>query len=240
MARSMDPSPADARLLSTAALGTIGVLGVAYFAATLVAMHAIRADLDPVDRTISEYALGAWGALMGLAWVVCGVAVLALALGLHRSLEPGRHARLAVWSMVFAGLAGFVVSGLFTTDVPGTTGTFVGGVHSTVGSIGLLAVPVGAFLLAGVFARDSTWTRLARPARWFAWGMAATLAARIAIAAASPAAYAGLGQRLLWLWMLAWLGVLGWQMRQVDQAARAARSSPSRRPARRSARRAGP
>jgi hypothetical protein len=69
-------------------LADVALIGMATFLVIVVLMHVLRADLDPADRAISEYARGHLGWLMTVAWSANGVAVLALAAGLRRSLAP--------------------------------------------------------------------------------------------------------------------------------------------------------
>jgi hypothetical protein len=204
-------------------LGTVGIAGVSYFFATILAMHFIQPDLRPIDHTISEYALGRWGWLMTLGWVVGGVAVLALALGLRRSLTPSTTVRVSIGLMVLSGLVGFIASGLFRTDVPdaeGITGyTGSGQLHDVAGLIGFLALLVGAFILATVFAQDPRWSPMAGPTRWFAWAMLGWLVVRVAVAVAQLVGSGGLVQRIVWPIMLGWLALVGWRMRRLGRTA---------------------
>jgi len=93
---------------STKTLGTIGITGVVTFAVVFAAMHAVQPDLDPVERFGSAYANGKAGWLMQVGIVAAGA--LAVAVGLRRSLEPGKRKYLGIWLLLivaigFAGLS---------------------------------------------------------------------------------------------------------------------------------------
>lgn len=217
-----DMSPSRDGMSSLEALGTVGLAGIGTFVVAVVAMHLIRPDLDPMDRTISEYALGGSGWLMTVAWFAGGAGVLALALGLHRSLAPGDGVRLSVWLMVITALVGFVASGVFRTDVPdaeGVTGATVAGqLHDGAGLVGFVALLVAAFVLRGVFARNPGWQDLSLPTRWFTRAMVAMFVARVSMVIVRLPGSAGLVQRILWLFMLAWLVLIGWRLRQLGHS----------------------
>lgn len=175
-----------------------------------------------MDRTISENALGGSGWIMTVAWFAGGAGVLVLALGLHRSLRPGDGVRLSVWLMVVAALVGFVASGVFRTDVPdadGVTGTTVAGqLHDLAGLVGFVALLVAGFVLRGVFARDPRWQDLPLPTRWFARALPAMFVTRVSMVIVQLPGSAGLVQRILWLFMLAWLAPIGWRVRRLGRS----------------------
>ena len=51
------------------------------FAAIVAALHVLEPRFDPMDRFVSEYALGDWGLLMNVAFFALGTALVALGLG---------------------------------------------------------------------------------------------------------------------------------------------------------------
>jgi hypothetical protein len=211
---------AQPRLLTLEMLGTLGVVGALYFTVTVLAMHFIQSDLNPLKRFASEYALGRWGWLMGVAFIVFGLGILALALGLHRSLPTGRRATAAAVLIGIMGI-GIVGSGIFPADAPLEDGTvdmtFSGMMHGLFGLFGFLGLIIGSFLLRGVFARDLRWQPLARPARWFAWIIFLGLVA--VIVAGNTDLLPGLFQRIWLIVMITWLVLLSLRVRQLGSAA---------------------
>ena len=172
---------------------------------TVVVLHFIQSDLDPVEITISEYALGRLGWLMTLAFLVVGLSTLALALGLRRSLAPGKRVAASVVLVALAGV-GFVASGIFEAE-PEVDAS----VHDLAGLLLFLAIIVGAFLLRGVFARDVRWQALASAALWFALGLLVTFLGFFF----APEWLQGLPQRVFVAIMMSWLAVIGWWMRRL-------------------------
>jgi hypothetical protein len=201
-------------------LGTLGIVGVVYLAATFFVMHFIQPELNPIDHQMSEYANGRLGWLVVSGDVVGGLGVLALAIGLSRSLKPGKRVRTSVILTSLVGL-GFIGSGLFKTDIPledGTVGyTFSGQMHTLAGIVAFLSLIVASYMLAGVFVRDPRWQPFARTARLFAWGILITFLGYLAapiVGAPGTGGIDGLAQRIFVAVVLTWLVWIGWHMRQ--------------------------
>ncbi len=210
---------------NTSRLATVGVAGVLYFALTLVAMHFIQPELDPIDHTGSEYATGRLGWLMDLAFLAAGASIMATAVGLHRSLAPGRHVRTSVALLAVVGI-GFAASGVFPADVPRVDGTvaytFSGKMHALAGFLAFLSLIVGTSMLGGVFARDARWRSSAGITRWFArlilLGFISFMVAAI-IHPPGTGGMAGLVQRIFVSLVLTWLVVLAVGLRRVEEQA---------------------
>lgn len=217
--------PADRGPFSVEVLGNFGIIGVIYWAATFFVMHFIQPELNPIDHQMSEYANGRLGWLMVAGFVVGGLGVLVLAMGLSKSLKPGKRVRTSVVLTMLAGL-GFIGSGVFKTDIPledGTVGyTFSGQMHSLAGIVAFLSLIIGSFILAGVFARDPQWQPLARTTQLFAWVILITFLGSLVASIVGPpgtGGVAGLAQRIFVAVMLTWLARIGWHMRQPRAAA---------------------
>jgi hypothetical protein len=213
-------------------LGTISLICMAWFLISVILLHLFDPALDPVDRQISEYALGPSAWLMTVAFVVVGVGMGAAGLGLRRSLAPAPRV-WAAWLLAITGLF-FLGVAAFPTDAPladGTTAnTFSGQMHAFAATIGPLFLVVGAYLLRGVFARDPRWHPLASATRWFA--VAITLWFLISgtlVVALGPGRYTGAVQRLFWLALLGWFTVIGLQLRRLGVAPTAAPAAPAMR-----------
>ena len=191
--------------LSVETLGAITLICMAWFLVNVLLLHLIEPGLDPVDRQISEYALGPSGWLMTVAFLVVGAGMVAVGLGLRRSLTPGPRV-WAAWLIAVTGVC-FVGVAVFPTDAQladGTTvTTFSGQMHTLAGTVGPLFLVVGAFVLRGVFARDPRWHPLARVTGWFAVAMTLWyLISGTVVVAFGPGSYTGVVQRLVWLWRL--------------------------------------
>lgn len=219
---------------SVEVLGTISLVCTGWFLASVVLLHLIKPGLDPVDHQISEYALGPWGWLMTVAFLVVGAGMVALGVGLRRSLTPGPRVwaawLIAVTAVCFVGVA------VFPTDAPladGTTAnTFSGQMHAFASTVGPLFLVVGAFALRGVFARDPRWHPLARVTGWFAVTMTLWyLISGTVVVAFGPGSYTGVVQRLFWLVLLGWFALIGARLRRLGAAPTAAQVAPAMRAA---------
>jgi hypothetical protein len=198
-------------------LGAVGVTGAAVFGAVCVVMHYVQPELAPHEHFMSEYALGAAGWLMKVAFWVLGVGVGCLAMGLRRSVRPGRAGRWAV-RLLLTAAAGLAASGVFDTDpievlATGGDPSWHSVLHDLAGFVAFLATIVGALLLGRAFTRDESWQPLAPVAVFFG----VVLLVLLAVMLASPVSAVGVAQRGFVVVLLLWFGVLGcWLTRRAS------------------------
>lgn len=209
------------QLVSGGTLGTLGVAGSVYFFISVVAMHVIEPNLSPIERFVSDYANGRAGWLQGLAFIVFGIGILSIAVGLYRALNPQKRATAAAVLYGIFGV-GIIAAGIFPTDVPledGTTGyTFAGQMHDVTGIFGFLSLIAGTFLLRGIFARHQQWQALARPARWFSWAILVGLLVFVIVGEITN--LVGILQRIWLVIVVTWLILLAVHLRQIGSARR--------------------
>lgn len=128
-------------------LATLGVAGAALAVATVGVLHMIDADtVDPIRRTISEYALGADGWLFD-------VGVLGLAGGAALVLAALLHAGVVRWPSPATVLYGIGVAGLALVVVFEKTnwavGPSVGGsIHRYSSLVAFVTLPLAILLIA--------------------------------------------------------------------------------------------
>ena len=138
----------------TRGLLRFGVAGVVLFVAVFTVIGASRAAYDPIRHFVSILSLGDGGAVQIVNFVVGGVLIAGLGLGLARSLTPGPGAR---WIPRLVTVAGFALAGcgVFIPDPslgypPGTPNelitplTWHGAIHY------LCATAIGVALSAAV------------------------------------------------------------------------------------------
>ena len=115
----------------------------------LITLHALRPDLSPLSRFVSEYAVGPYGSLMRVTFFACGAALLCLGRAYHAGAS-NRYWRIGVWLHYLAG-AVMIAAGVFSMDpmtTPADQMTREGQLHGFTGMIGMPAQPIGAALLA--------------------------------------------------------------------------------------------
>jgi hypothetical membrane protein len=120
---------------------------VAVFLAIL-ALHAIKPEYHPSWRFISEYAIGPWGWVMQLTFVVWAVSCATLAVAARPEVHNrrGRAGVVLLWVVAVA----LVVAGIFPQD-PVTSqpseATTAGMMHAIASSIGIPGIPIAAMLI---------------------------------------------------------------------------------------------
>ena len=170
-------------------------------AGMVAVLHALRSDLDPVRRRLSEYAVGQSGWLMTAAFVVFGLGLCALSRGVRSAGAMAPSMRLLEALLGIAGV-GMIVSGAFETQVGPSAVEWQEVVHSQASALAFMAL-IAAALLSATAARDVLAWGAAR-------GPADVITALATVSAAiSPVTHdgpwAGLVQRLSYAAVLCWL-----------------------------------
>ncbi|MGH3626969.1 MAG: DUF998 domain-containing protein [Sciscionella sp.] len=137
---------AAARSLIAHRCGVVAAAGVLLAAGFIVVLHVLAGSrIDPLARTMSDYALLPGGEPLFVASAACLlIASTALIAGLHKSGVRGGgmlHALCAVWC------AGLLLVAAFPTDPPAAALTFTGFVHRYAAGAFLFALPPLARLL---------------------------------------------------------------------------------------------
>lgn len=174
-------------------------------AAAVLALHALRRDLEPASHRLSEYATGPWGWVMTLAFAAVAAGVWLLR-GALPATAPLRHVR----TLLSVAAVGFVVSAVFPTD-PTTPEGVRETVHS-LASTGALVALIAAAVWTVTVGADAIGWRGARGPAAVATAIA-TLGVLIGpLVHDSPRT--GTVQRVVCLALIAWLLLL---CRAVDR-----------------------
>jgi hypothetical protein len=198
-------SPVSTAAASAARLSIVsGVL----FVLLLGSLHVLEPEFNPTWRFVSEYALGAFGWMMRLAFFALATSLTSAGLAILSQVRTVA----GYIGLVGLGIAaiGFLIAAIFTTD-PATTSreaaTSSGKMH--VFGASLDYTPVIALLLSFSLARNEAW----RPVRkWLFITAAITLVALTAFMVTlpydgkiGPNVRAGLFGRFLLVSYLGWL-----------------------------------
>ena len=149
-----------------ARLGLVGIIATVYFVVALTAMHFLRPDdLVRYGTNVGFYSVGPYGSIFVAAFIALGLAGLALALGLRRTVAPSRYLRAGSVLLGLFGI-GWIVGGIFR-DAPDVaslepvlqekitpTSTMV---HSLGAFGGLILLIVGILVLSMAFKHDERW-----------------------------------------------------------------------------------
>jgi hypothetical protein len=200
------------RLIRAAVVaGTVGPLA---FGLTVAGLSVVQYDFmrglgwNPITAPTFDWpsglALGPYGLLMTLAFVVGGAGLALLALGVGRALRAGSMGRVAAALLVLAGVAMAALASPTDPTLTTRVATLTGRIHdlSFVG-LGLSLFPA-ILLFAVAFRRDPAW----RPLSMWTW-LTLALAAP-AFILKGPAFYVFL------IAVLAWVEVVASRLRRVS------------------------
>ncbi|HZK15111.1 MAG TPA: DUF998 domain-containing protein, partial [Solirubrobacterales bacterium] len=141
----------------TAILAAIAVLGVLYFLAAVSVGQLLRPMYDPVQRTISELAVGRYGSLQISAFVALGLSLVALPLGLWQRVRATITSRLGLGLILVGGVSSFAAAA-FPTDLRNAAiVTLSGQIHQVSASVGYGCLITAMLLLSWHFRRDVPW-----------------------------------------------------------------------------------
>nr|BFE85289.1 hypothetical protein GCM10020093_078900 [Planobispora longispora] len=121
--------------------------------------------LDPLNLTVSEYAVLDRGGATEFSMMALGVGSLALVAGLRMAQAPvGALAErlMLVWSGALLLIA------IVPTTAPGLALDLPAQVHRYVSITAFVVMPVAGALMAARFGRDERWRAVARPLEWLA------------------------------------------------------------------------
>lgn len=189
--------------------------------AIVVLLHVLEPEYEPTWRLLSEYAVGAYGWLMGVAFLALALACLALLVSL-RNEARGITARLGLAFLFTAGiglgLAAFYAIDPITIDPSQATDT--GRMHALSAMIGIPSMPLSALLLSIGLGRRPGWSGARAPLFWTAILTLVSLVLMFVVIGTllpqnggfGPAVIVGLPNRLLMLTYYVWVAIAGWQV----------------------------
>lgn len=202
-------------------MALVGAFGSACFLVSTVVANVLQPDFDPGSTFVSDLALGPLGLLMTASFWLHGVAILALAVGLHQGVVRTRSHRLAVVLLGIGG-AGVVLLGFFPTDPGLHPHTLSGRMHITIASLAFTSLAVAFVLFVRAFRDDPHWDSH----RW--WAPSLALAVLIALALFGAvllaarfdlskwaANWVGAAERILIGFDLAWVFVASLHLRRI-------------------------
>jgi Protein of unknown function (DUF998) len=153
------------------------MVSVGLFVVLVGALHILRPETNPMTRAVSYYALGSYGFLMSIAFLLSGLAGIALTGGLFHASAKGHRSTtglilLGIWSVTLALLA------LFPLDAPGAPIT-IGAIHGILGMDVFLVA--AALLVSRRLTHDSRWHAFSCPTIVIAWVLLVVALRRITI-----------------------------------------------------------
>ena len=205
--------------MSTRVLLACGIVGPVLFVAIFLIEGALRPDYNPFRMQVSLLSLGDRGPIQVVSFLVSGTLALLFALGLRRTLAPGRGATSGPVAIAATGI-GMLLAGVFSVQpsfgyppgAPVGIGTDI--------SAASYAHVLGAFLfLFGMVVAAAVFALRFRAARRSGWAAASGITAAVVLvffagSSGGPdgmplvPAFAGLLQRISIIAGLSWVAAL--------------------------------
>ena len=203
--------PAASTRAAPARAADVASVAAAGFVTLLAVLHAVKSDLSPTWRMVSEYAIGPHGWLMALAFLTLAAACVAtiVAVTPHTDDRAGRVGRVALGVTA----AALVLAAFATTDPVTATPeelTVEGKIHGFAAMIGMPAFPIAALAIrrslrrhGGVSVQGVHLATVAVVVALVAFG--ASMVAMFDGPPADPSVRIGIQNRLLVVSQAAWL-----------------------------------
>ena len=174
---------------------SLALLGIAV--ACLVVLHVIRPGVSPIERRMSEYALGPYGWLMDTAFAATAGGLTALAIFLARS--AGRP-RLVPAALVVAAGA-LVLSAIYQLDATDNVDDVIHRWASGTAAVAVIVAAIGWSVVG-----------TGRQRRWRRGPDFVLAVVALGLAVLSPLLHdtflTGINQRLVWATLIAWAAVV--------------------------------
>jgi hypothetical membrane protein len=185
------------------------MLGVAWFAAALLALHYGSDGLDWTRHYVSQFANGPHDWLLAVGVVGHAAGNVALGFGLYRSLGRGT---LRDWAsaLFLTATVGFALTGLFAVEAPGAAPSAAGVIHRTASSAAFALELAALVLFSAAFAAQAAWRGMARVS--LALSALAAAASATLIVAILIGWRQGLAERAALAPFMAWEFYAGWQL----------------------------
>lgn len=134
-------------------LAACGVIAPVLLTALWIVAGLIRPGYNHLTQYGSELGVGSNSILMNANFVLFGLLITPLALGLHKGINQGRGSRIGPALIVVVG-ATFIGSGVFPAS-----GGFSGAMHQAMGAIGGSAIIVAILAIWRRLNQDDRWNR---------------------------------------------------------------------------------
>ena len=143
-----------------AALAAAGIVGPILFTVVFVIHGLLRPGYSPVADPISALAIGPYGWVQDLNFIVFGVLMLAYAVGLHLGVRPARAGILGPALLALAGV-GAMLSGVVPLRAVAGGGTYEPAGHTVAVFMAFLGAGIGLIALSRRMTSDPSWRSLA-------------------------------------------------------------------------------
>jgi hypothetical protein len=185
-------------------LAGVAVVGVLVYVLLDIVAQVLPPHYNPITQAESDLAVGPYGYVMTVNFVIRGVFSSALLVAMAIAMKPTTRSRigLAFWSLW--ALGAFILA-RFATDLGATEHSLHGKIHVSTALIAFVAATVGEILLSRCLYAEARWRQLGRRATWISMSTLVTL---ILFGPLTRAGAGGLIERLFLASILVWVLVI--------------------------------
>lgn len=180
-------------------LAFVALAGVAYYVLAVVVLAILHPDMNPLERSISEYQKGRYPFLAATTFFALATAVAALNLGLRKVLTRSWVRTLGL-ALIWTAVAGIVIAGVFP-DAP---------MHAVAFLMTFPSLSVAAVVLSLALARADGWEKFGVPLLILALANAAILLFGLPVL--SGRGLGGLWQRSYFVALFGWMTIIAWRI----------------------------
>src|SRR5579863_401658 len=144
--------PNTSRVRQGALLAKVTIAGIVLYVIIDVIAQALPPHYNPISQAESDLAVGPYGFLMTINFVLRGLVALTMLGALSREVAKQGLSRVGLVLVGIWGIGAFLLA-LFPTDVGAST-TLHGKIHLLVALIAFVCAPVGELLLSLRLAAD--------------------------------------------------------------------------------------
>ncbi len=144
--------------LSIACLATLsGMIAPVMFFVILAIVETLQSGYNLIQETISRLALGPYGSLQTIAFIIFGLLLIVFAIRLGLAIDStSRSARVGIFFFTIIGV-GFIIVGIFPTDTPGVAQTLHALIHKGTSVTIALLFPLACLAVAPALKGDTRW-----------------------------------------------------------------------------------
>ena len=144
-----------------AALAAAGIAGPILFTVVFVIHGLLRPGYSPVADPISALAIGPYGWVQNLNFIVLGSLMLAYAVGVHLGMRPARAGILGPALLALAGVGAMLSGVVPLRAVAGGGGTYEPAGHTVAVFMAFLGAGIGLIAFSRRMTSDPSWRSLA-------------------------------------------------------------------------------
>lgn len=203
-------------------LGALAVAGIVLYVALDIVAQVLHPQQHLLRNAESDLALGAYGWIMTVNFVVRGLLALALIAGLQKALVPAARSQIGAILVEIWAVGAFLLA-IFPTASPGQH-TIHGLIHLVVALVAFFGGAVGALLISRRLGADPRWRHLQLPllaVAVFALAMLLVVlvaGGRLAASGTTAGGAFGLVERVFLALVLLWMLVVALRLVQLRAA----------------------